>query len=58
MAYQETCILPEYLEELIKYCQKLFLRKEDDIKNFPLLEKNKQYCMIDLDKLEEDKKQL
>ena len=56
LAYQETCILPNYIEEFVKYCQKLFLRKEDDLKSFPLLEQNKNFSIVDLDKLEEDQK--
>ena len=52
MAYQETCILPEYMEEFIKYLQKLFFWKEDDLKSFPILQKNKQFCIVDLDELE------
>ena len=56
MAYQETCILPEYMEEFINYLQKLFFWKEDDLKSFPILQKNKNFCIVDLDEIEEREK--
>ena len=52
MAYQETCILPEYMGDFIKYCQKLFMGNEDDIKSFP----NIKPYIVDLDELEESEK--
>ena len=52
MAYQETCILPNYMSDFIKYCQKLFMGNEDDIKSFP----NIKPYIVDLDELEEREK--
>ena len=56
MAYEETCVLPNFISEFVNYCQRLFYSLEDKIQDYPELLKNKNFAIVDLDKMEDELK--
>lgn len=51
-AYKETCEMPDYMNEFIKYgCSTFYGKESNALDKLPFLKQNEKFAFIDLDKI-------
>ena len=50
-AYKDTCFLPDYMEEFIKYGHSYHFNENDSLDKFRILKANKNYALINVEKI-------